>query len=263
MRTTGIYVAHRTMLHGLDSRTKIIAFAFLSGMLLVFNDPRYLAAMVLGLLVLGALGRSLRNYNRVRYLALFLFLTSWVAWQFYIRGTVVTRFGPVALTHQGILYGLSAGMRVACAVLLGTLFLSITGIEELMAGLIRLGLPYRIGFVLSVTARLVPLLALALGDIVQAQTARGLDLSSHNPFRRARQLFPVLVPFLVFSARHASRLAMALESKGFRPSGARTYYLQLVMRRRDFVVLLALFALTTLSVAWRLTGHGVVVPGRI
>jgi len=263
MRLVSTYVGHSTVMHRLDPRTKIIGFVCLSGLLLVFNDPRYLAAIVLGLLVLGTLGHSLRNYERVKFFALLLFFTSWLAWQFYIRGHVVARFGPVTLTNQGILYGLSAGMRVVSAVLLGTLFLSITSIEELQLGLIRLGLPYRIGFVISVTARLVPLLALTLGEIVQAQTARGLDLETRNLFRRAKRLFPVLVPFLVSSARHASRLAMALESKGFRPNASRSYYLRIVMRPKDFAVLLALMGLIGLSLAWRITGHGAVVPGRL
>lgn len=263
IKATSIYVNRPTVLHGLDPRAKIAGFIFLSVLLLVFNDPRYLAAMVLCLLALAVLGHSLGNYNRVRSLALFLFLTSWVAWQFYIRGQVVARLGPITLTRQGILYGLSAGMRVSSALLLGTLFLSVTGIEELTVGLIRLGLPYRLGFVISVTARLVPLLTLTLGDIIQVQTARGVDLTTRNPFKRARRLFPVLVPFLVFSARHASRLSMALESKGFRPNAPRSYYLRLVMRPRDLAVVLALLGLTALSVTWRLMGHGAVVPGRI
>lgn len=232
INTASLYQDRGTVLHGLDPRTKIVGFVLLSGLLLVFNDPRYLAVLVAVLVLLGALGQSLGNYFRVRYLAFFLFLTSWVAWQFYIHGQVIARLGPVGLSRQGVLYGLSSGLRVSSALLLGTLFLSVTGIEELLAGLIRLGLPYRVGFVISVTARLVPLLALTLGDIVRAQTARGLDLQTRNPVKRIARLFPVLVPFLTFSARHAARLAMALESKGFRPSGARSGATAMASSRR-------------------------------
>lgn len=263
IRAINIYTDRSTVVHELDPRTKIIAFVILSGMLLVFNDPRYVVAVVLLLFVLGALSRSLVNYARTKYLLLLLFLTSVIAWQFYIKGQVVARLGPITLTHQGILYGLSSGMRVASTVVLGTLFLSVTRIEELTVALVRLGIPHRIGFVISITARLVPLLTLTLGSIIQAQTARGLDITTRNPIQRVRRLFPVLVPFLVFSMRHASRLAMALEAKGFRPTGVRSYYWQPVMRHRDFVVIVSLVCLFACCVSLRIAGYGAVLPGRV
>jgi energy-coupling factor transport system permease protein len=76
--------------------------------------------------------------------------------------------------------------------------------------------------VISMTARLVPTLAVAVTTIVQAQVARGLDLDGRNPLRRARQLAPVVIPFLVYAIGYAALLSMALEARGLRPHTRRT-----------------------------------------
>ncbi len=251
---------HRTRLHGLDPRTKIAGFLLVSGLLFVFNDPLYIIPITLALLALAALGDCLRNLVRVKYLLLLLFVSSFLAWQIYLRhGPVAVRLGPVALTRAGLFYGLTAALRIVSAIMVGTVFVATTGIEELMMGLVRLKVPYRLGFVVSLAARLVPTFMLTVTSIIQAQTARGLDLGTRNPVRRARRLIPVLIPFLVSSIRHASRLSAALESKGFRPVGKRSYYLRIAMRRKDFAIILGLVVVTVGCIFVRLAGYGTIL----
>jgi len=249
----------RTGLHGLDPRTKIAGFVLLSGLLFVFDNPLYIIPITLTLFVLAALGGCIRNLVRGKYMLLLLFLSSFIAWQIYLRnGPVAVQLGPVAITRTGFLHGLTAALRIVSAIMVGTLFLATTGIEELTIGLIRLKVPYRLGFVVSLAARLVPTFMLTVTSIIQAQTARGLDLGSRNPLRRARRLIPVIIPFLISSIRHASRLSAALESKGFRPGARRSYYLRIAMRPNDFAIVLGLIMLTAGCVALRLAGYGTI-----
>jgi energy-coupling factor transport system permease protein len=258
-----VAAGRRTALHGLDPRTKIVGFVLISGLLFVFDNPLYILPITLVLLLLTALGGCIRNLARAKYLLLLLFLSSFIAWQIYLRnGPVVVRLGPVALTRAGLLDGLTAALRIVSGIMAGTLFLATTGIEELTIGLVRLKVPYRLGFVVSLAARLVPTFVLTVTSIIQAQTARGLDLGSRNPLRRARRLIPVLIPFLMSSIRHASRLAAALESKGFRPGARRSYYLTIAMRPNDFAIILGLVMLTVGCIVFRLDGYGTILAGQ-
>lgn len=103
----------------------------------------------------------------MRYLLILFVVVTFVAWQFYLTGTtVLARLGPLTLTREALLYGLAAGIRVATVVMVGVLFVSTTKVEEFLHGLVSLGMPYRIGFVISMSARLVPTLTLAISTIV-------------------------------------------------------------------------------------------------
>jgi energy-coupling factor transport system permease protein len=258
------YLDRGSSLHLLDPRTKIVGFLILSALPFVFNSPIYVAAISLVVICLGALARSLENYLRVRHLLVLFLVVTFVAWQFYLAGTtVLARVGPLTLTREVLLYGLAAGIRVATVVMVGVLFVSTTKVEELLHGLVGLGMPYRVGFVIAMTARLVPTLALAVSTIVQAQVARGLDLDSRNPLRRARRLSPVVIPFLVYAVRHAALLSMALEARGFRPNERRSSYMELQMTARDYLVLVGLVATIMVCVVLRLKGYGAVLPRRI
>ena len=55
------------------------------------------------------------------------------------------------------------------------LFLSTTKVEEFTAGLARLGVPYRVGFAITLSFRLVPLFIDSALTVVQAQNLRGYD----------------------------------------------------------------------------------------
>ena len=253
-----------SVVHRLDPRTKILGFLVLSALPFVFNSPLYVAAVSLGVIGLGAVARSLENYFRIRHLLVLFVVVTFRAWQVSLKGpTVVGHLGPLTLTREALLYGLAAGIRVSTVVMVGLLFISTTKVEELLHGLIRLGMPYRIGFVISMTTRLIPTLALTVTTIVQAQVARGLDLEGRNPLRRVQRLAPVAIPFLVSTIRHASMLSLALEAKGFRPDMKRTYLIELRMTARDWFALLGLAASTIGCLSLRLSGYGAVLPGRI
>ena len=98
----------------------------------------------------------------------------------------------------------------------------------------------------------------AAGQIVQAQQARGLDLSGGSLGARLRRYPPLLVPLIGHQLRQTRLLAMALESKGFGPGLVRQSLTELRMRRTDYLTLAAVAGLVALSLWLRLTGHGTV-----
>ncbi|MCS6843735.1 MAG: energy-coupling factor transporter transmembrane protein EcfT [Caldilineales bacterium] len=256
-----LYLDENTWFHRLDPRTKIIGVLLLFGLPLAFNDPRYVGAVALGLVALGAAAKALPNFWRMRYLLLLLVLFSSVLWPFFAKGpTPLWSWGPLEVSRESLLFGIAMGLRLASFVAAGLIFLSTTTNEEFTQGLIRLRLPYPVAFAFSTALRLVPTFAGAGATIVQAQVSRGLDLESGNVFQRGRKFIPLAVPLFIYAVRHTNLLAMALESRGFSPLAQRTWYVQLRMRRDDYIALAVLATLFVAAVALRLAGYGAVLP---
>lgn len=254
-----MYLNHGTIIHRLDPRTKIIGLLALSAITFIFNHPLYVGAIAVGLLVVVALSRSLVNLLRVRYFLIVSLLLPLVMWQFYLKGeTVIWQLGPLVFTREALLYGVASGLRFFSLLTIGVLFASTAPVEDFLIGMVRLRVPYPVAFIFSLAVRLVPTFGSVLINIVEAQVGRGLNLETRNPVRLAKNLVPLLVPFLVSTIRYGSQLSMALESKGFSISAKRTYLRELGMEAHDYYVLAILLATAAACLVLRLGGYGVV-----
>jgi energy-coupling factor transport system permease protein len=260
-----LYLDRETWIHRLDPRTKIIGTILGFMICLCFNHPLPMAGISLGIILLGLLAQSGLNFWRLRYLLLFLVLSSSLLWPFFAEGpTPFWSWGPLQVSRESLLYGMAMGLRLASFVALGLIFLSSTRNEEMTHGLIRMGLPYPVAFALSTALRLVPMFAGAGATIVQAQVSRGLDLDSGTILQRARKFLPLAIPLFLFAIRHTNQFAMALESKAFDPKAKRTFYHILTLRWQDYLVLTFLFTVLALFAYLRLASNlGAILPGRL
>jgi energy-coupling factor transport system permease protein len=260
-----LYLDKNTWVHRLDPRTKMIGVLILFILCLCFNHPLYMAGVSLGLVLIAISAKALPNFWRLRFILLLLFVFSVVMWSFFAKGpTLLWSWGPLKISKESLFYSIAMGLRLATFVGTGLTFLSATRNEELTNGLIRMGIPYPIAFSLSTALRLVPTFAGAGATIIQAQVSRGLDLESRNIFSRVGMFIPQAVPLFIYAIRHTNLLAMALESKGFRPESKRTLYYEPHMHRIDFAVLGLLVTILALLLYVRLGLHlGAVIPGRL
>lgn len=152
-----------------------------------------------------------------------LLVMSLVLWTlFRPQGPLLWTWGPLAVHRDGLLYGLTTGVRLCCFVLSALIMLACTHSEQLTRALARLGLPWAMSFALSLAFRLTPLFLETGQTILQAQRARGLDLEGAGPWQRIRRTAPVIVPILVSGLRRADQLAIALEARGFGHPGPRS-----------------------------------------
>lgn len=259
-----LYLDLRSPVHRIDPRVKILGLVLLSALPFVFNHPAYTAAVAVLIIGIGVLGGTGGNLLRFRYLYLLFFCVNFLLWQVQLSGTgEAIRFGPLQLYEQALRYGLAVAIRSITVLLVGVIFVSCVQTEELAIGLTKLRLPYSAAFVISMAVRLVPTFVAAVGGIMEAQTARGLTVNSRNPVKRLRQVFPILIPLVMYALRHASLMSLALEARGFTPRARRTSYADPVFTWRDAIVLGGLVLLLTGCLALRFTGHGAVLPDRI
>jgi energy-coupling factor transport system permease protein len=260
-----LYCDEDTWLHRLDPRTKIVGAMVIFAWCLCFNHPAPQALIMAGLFLAAFRSRVQGTFWTLRYILILLVLFSSALWPFFVRGeTTLWFWKSLQISRESLLYGIAMGLRLASFVMAGLLFLATTRNEEITGGLIRLGLPYPVAFALSTALRLVPTFAGAGATIIQAQVSRGLDLEAKNLFTRIGKFIPLAVPMFITAIRYTNTLAMALESRGFRPDAPRSFFYEPQMGRRDWLVLLVLMILLALFLYLRLAlGMGVVIPGRL
>jgi energy-coupling factor transport system permease protein len=115
------------------------------------------------------------------------------------------------------------------------------GVEHLLRPAQRLGLPgHEVALTVIIAIRFVPLLALEAERIAKAQASRGADFGqgNRNPLKRARQMFPLLVPLFVTALRRAERLILAMEARCYTGGRGRTSLIQYQLNRHDLIALL-------------------------
>jgi energy-coupling factor transport system permease protein len=245
--TLTLYVPAATTLHRLHPVTKLIGFLGLVVAAFVVDRPLLLLALggpAAALLVAAGGGPHLRRFAPALLVIIAVTIVIW------------TFFYGAATRAEGFRYGLSMGIRLATFLVTGFLFLATTRMEEVAYGLRRLGVPYLVGFTLTLAFRLVPVFFESAITIVQAQRCRGLDLRRGGWIARLRRFVPVIVPVFIGALRRADRMAMALELRGFNSGRPRTRF----PRPRPGLADLAVLALVAGTVIlylslWR-SGHG-------
>lgn len=193
----GLYRPGSSPLHRAPAGAKLAALAVVTSLLVALRSPAAVAAGALLVAALAALARL-------------------------PAGTLGAQLRPllwvvIALVPLQLLLG---GWRAA-VVVVGTLLVAVAGaavvtlttrVSDLLDALLvvlrplrHIGIdPERVGLVLALAIRSVPVLAATFTEVAEARRARGLE-------RSARAL---LVPFVVRTVRHADRLGEALTARG-------------------------------------------------
>jgi energy-coupling factor transport system permease protein len=224
----------------LGAATVVMAVAFLS------RDPVTPAILLAGEAVALAV-----TGIRPRDLARLLVPLAVVAGLLGVLNAVLAGTAAVPPTETGAdraLLGLGLGLRVAAIALAGTLALATTEPADLAAGLVvHLHVPARLAVGALASLRLVPLLGREWQAIGLARRARGMD-AGRNPFVALRLWLTAVVTLLVATIRRASRLALAMDARGFDSGVPRTVARPPRMRRADGLLLLAAVGLAAVAV---------------
>jgi energy-coupling factor transport system permease protein len=203
----------------LDPRTHL-ALALIYGFAVIFSrDSIWLAGEWALLLAVIALCGKLPQYGR--WLLMLL---------------------PMALFFGGLTWwsvdgaaGLQAGLALIALTSTFFLFFALTQPEDLGSALVKMGLPYAVGFVMSASLQFVPLLTRKARNVMDAQRARGIEL---RPGWQALRNYPAFLgPLLIQAFQMAEALAEAMECRGF-GRGGRRHLDHYRMRRRDWGIII-------------------------
>lgn len=229
-----LFIDKDTFLHRLDPRTKLLIMFGTFIIALLFDSLPILAALGVVIVLYGQSGKVLSNLKRIRVILFMIALMSIVIWSF-TKGGETKLLGPITL--EGLLYGITVGIKFIVMIIAGMIFLSSTKIEEIALGLVKLKVPYRGAFAFSTAIRLVPMIVGTSYTITQAQKSRGLDLDSGSIFQKVRKYIPLIIPTFISVIRGTNVFSMALESKGFGYDKDRTNYMEINFDGKDYILM--------------------------
>lgn len=152
-------------------------------------------------------------------------------------GTVLAEFGPFTVTLDAVENGAALGLRVIAVALIGVLVFATTDPTDLADSLIQqLRLPSRFAIGALAALRLLPILSIEWRMLTMARRARGLD-SGGNPVAAVRLFASTVFGLLVIAIRRATRLATAMDARGFDSGAARTHARVQRLSGADWVML--------------------------
>lgn len=221
---TGYYRAGSSWLHRRHPLTK--ALAVLLVLILAFLWPPVSLIALAGALVLAAASVGLGG-PLVRSLRIPLVLVASIVVVnalFFPGGQdVLATLGPLAITREGLTFGLVSAGRLLVIFLALVLFLFTTLADDLLEALVARGVSHRIAFVILSAVQLVPRMQARASGILAAQQARGLVVGG-GIRRRAQVLVPLVVPVLLGALVDVRERTFALEARGFGARPGRTAY---------------------------------------
>jgi len=253
-----LYEPGNSFLYRLDPRVKLIGVFAIFFLSILFTDPRFLAPVFLGVLALIVAGRvpMRRVALMLRSLAI-LVIIALILWPLiYQRGPVVTTILGFRITEGGLFYGGGMAFRILDMVVAPIALFLTTTQPDFIAGLRRLGLPYKASFALATALRFLPTIVGVGQSIVEAQRARGLDPSRGSPLRRMKSYGRILGPLMITSIRIAQQLVLAVEAKAFSIDRPRTFYRELRFATPDYVALAVIGLVCAVATIVRVLGYG-------
>jgi energy-coupling factor transport system permease protein len=136
-------------------------------------------------------------------------------------GDPILRAEPVAPTWSGLWFGLLTSARLlAFSSALAQAYVT-TPLDDLLAEMSRRGLGRRGVFVVGAAVGTVPRTVERVGEIMDAQRARGMDTEGRI-WRRARGLVPLAAPVVFGALTEVEERTMALEARAFTAPGRQT-----------------------------------------
>ncbi|MBN1967454.1 MAG: energy-coupling factor transporter transmembrane protein EcfT, partial [Anaerolineae bacterium] len=204
---------------------------------------------VIGVLWLGSVPMARVRWALRSLLPVTLLILVIQPW-FVPEGQELFRVGPVALTVGGLLAALTLAIRANALALLALTPLLTTRHDDLVRGLVQIGLPYAWGLTITLALRYIPVAAGLYTTIHQAQEARGLDVTQGGVIQRVRRFVPILTALVIASVRLSDQLAMAMTVRGL-GAGPRTERRVLRLNRSDWLAAVIIAAGLVTVTLWR------------
>jgi energy-coupling factor transport system permease protein len=143
-------------------------------------------------------------------------------------------FGAVTAWSAGYPAGFFAALKLLTLTTAFFAFFAVTLPEDLGNGLVKMGLPYSVGFVMATAMRFVPVIGRKARSVLDAQRSRGIPL---EPGWKALRHYPAfLSPLLIQSFGLAEELAEAMEARGFGRPG-RSFYREYRLKPKDWIAM--------------------------
>jgi energy-coupling factor transport system permease protein len=224
----------------------------------VFVIPGWLGpvSVLVVLAIVAAASHTVRALAVIGLAASPLVISIMVVNLFILPGAAdpIFRAGPIAPTWSGLWFGLLTSTRLLTFSSAVALAYVTTPVDDLLADMSRRGLGRRGVFVVGAAVQMVPRTIERVGEIMDAQRARGMDTEGRI-WRRARGIVPLAAPVVFGALTEVEERTMALEARAFTAPGRQTLLREPADRPVDRVLRWAAFLALVAVVVARVTGR--------
>jgi energy-coupling factor transport system permease protein len=260
------HVSRPSFFSRLDVRVKLLFMFLVSTLIFVWENVFYQGAMFLIVILLVFTSYVDKGLIKKLFAVIIPFLILMITIQslwspigetpiFTVPEWIPFIGGALSLKWEGFVFGLMVSFRLLTPLFALPLVVMTTDVNDLVVGLVRLYVPFKVAYIFSITLRFVPFIFGEISAIMEAQRLRGLAIEKMNFFRRIPIFASMLVPLILGSLLKAQTLEIVLQSKAFSGSRDRTFLNEDAIRLRplDIALLISGIAFFVFAVATRLT----------
>jgi len=212
------------------------------------RNPAILGAMIVLGLFLASISNIWSSFLKVMgilfpIMVIAIFLQS-IAPAFPQPWTPIAQLGPFTIYQEGIYSGLPLFERTFSMTIFAMVFIMTTHPSDLFVSLEKIGMPYVINFILTVTLQLIPILQREFATVLSAQKSRGMKGTGFGA------VLPSMVPVFVGAIERVQQMSISLESRAFGSTGKKTSYRNVVMGMKDYVIMVVGLLASAVTLYW-------------
>ena len=199
----GHYLPISSLVHKLDSRTKLLLLVFWGIAVFFLDMPKHYACLLLAIWVIFLISRiPMRHVLGGLRSVLVLLMVTLLLNIFFVKGEILITFGPFTITKEGVVQSVVMGGRMLVLIFMSILLTSTTsaleitdGFEALLSPLARLKFPVsEFALMMTIALRFIPTFFDEFQRIANAQKSRGARFDDHNLVKRINLLLSVCIP---------------------------------------------------------------------
>jgi energy-coupling factor transport system permease protein len=250
----------------MDFRPKLVMVAVISTVAFVWESPITLAGLTVFIVAISLLAGVKGSYIKTIFTMMIpfyiLLLITHGFWntdqveKLTNQATLTPLFtfpeswwliGGAGMSVEGFLYGWAVIFKTLALVLILPVAIFTTEVNNMIVGMVRARIPYKLVFIFSSTIRFFPLLFEEIQMIIEAQRLRGLAMEKMGPIKRVRVYAKVAIPLILGAMVKSQALEVVLQSKAFTGSSERTYLHESILTPLDWSFIIMFVTLFLLA----------------
>lgn len=267
--TIGQYLPTASVVHRLDPRFKLGAFAIMIVAIAICNTyvgNLFALAICLWLFHVSKIPLHY-GISGIKPAVPFIVILAIMQLLFYGEiasgGTIYFQYGFITISSESIRLVIVSAMRFVEVIFLSSVLTLSTSTTELTHGMERLLGPlekvkfpvHAFALIITIAIRFVPTFAMEMEKMMKAQASRGADFGTGEWWRivqRTKDMFPIIIPLFNVALSRAEDLILAMEARCYTPGAARTRYTQYKAKGGDYAALLASVVISAimLGIPW-------------
>jgi len=254
------YFPGNTVLHRLDPRAKfLLLFLFLFAEV-AFLDIRILIFPFVASILVFASARIpyKESKSTLKFLFTIIVVISTINAMFSFTRPqvpnphVIASVWIIQLTTEGIVFAIASLMRLLSFALVSMSVIMTTDPTVYAPALARIGIPYKLAFVVDLAMRYLPYYVDEFQTTMNAQMARGYTVRARGGLLgRIMNTVPLLVPVAINAMLSIYDVADAMELRAFGASSKRTWYRTLRLKPMDYVAVFSLGSMLVVAIYLR------------